>query len=71
MITIGETVTPLFEEQLAVTRQMVPTAVCRFSRDHSREEMAGRIDFREKVEVKTGAFGQPVANNAAVREEGD
>ena len=72
MIHDRETVIPLFEEQLAVTRQMVPTARVQVSRvTHSHEEMVDESLSREKVEVERVAIGQPVETMPPVREEGD
>ena len=67
-----ETVIPLFEERLAVTRQVVPTARVQVSRaTHSREELVDELLSREKVEVERVAIGQPVETMPPVREEGD
>jgi uncharacterized protein (TIGR02271 family) len=72
MIQDRETVIPLFEEQLAVTRQMVPTARVQVSRvTHSHEEMVDESLSREKVEVERVTIGQPVQTMPPVREEGD
>jgi stress response protein YsnF len=67
-----ETVIPLFEERLAVTRQVVPTARVQVSRvTHSREELVDELLSREKVEVEPVAIGQTVETMPPVREEGD
>jgi stress response protein YsnF len=67
-----ETVIPLFEERLAVTRQVVPTARVQVSRvTHSREELVDELLSREKVEVERVAIGQTVETMPPVREEGD
>jgi uncharacterized protein (TIGR02271 family) len=72
MIQDRETVIPLFEEQLAVTRQVVPTARVQVSRvTHSHEEMVDELLAREKVEVERVAIGQPVETMPPVREDGD
>jgi uncharacterized protein (TIGR02271 family) len=67
-----ETVIPLFEEQLAVSKQVVPTARVQVSRvTHSHEELVDELLSREKVEVERVAIGQPVETMPPVREEGD
>src|SRR5271156_2235074 len=67
-----ETVIPLFEEQLAVSKQVVATARVQVSRvTHSHEELVDELLSREKVEVERVAIGQPVKTMPPVREEGD
>jgi uncharacterized protein (TIGR02271 family) len=67
-----ETVIPLFEEQLAVSKQVVPTARVQVSRvTHSHEELVDELLSREKVEVERVAIGQPVETMPPVREEGE
>ena len=67
-----ETVIPLFEEQLAVTKQVIPTARVQVSRvTHSHEELVDELLSREKVEVERVAIDQLVETMPPVREEGD
>ncbi|HXP10733.1 MAG TPA: YsnF/AvaK domain-containing protein [Acidobacteriaceae bacterium] len=67
-----ETVIPLFEERLAVTRQVMPTARVQVSRvTHSHEELVDELLSREKVEVERVAIDQLVKTMPPVREEGD
>jgi uncharacterized protein (TIGR02271 family) len=67
-----ETVIPLFEERLAVTRQVMPTARVQVSRvTHSHEELVDELLSREKVEVERVAIDQLVETMPPVREEGD
>jgi uncharacterized protein (TIGR02271 family) len=67
-----ETVIPLFEERLAVSKQVVPTARVQVSRvTHSHEELVDELLSREKVEVERVAIGQPVETMPPVREEGE
>jgi uncharacterized protein (TIGR02271 family) len=65
-------VIPLFEEQLAVTKQVVPTARVQVSRvTHSHEELVDELLSREKVEVERVPIDQLVETMPSVREEGD
>ena len=67
-----ETVIPLLEERLAVTRQVMPTARVQVSRvTHSHEELVDELLSREKVEVERVAIDQLVKTMPPVREEGD
>jgi uncharacterized protein (TIGR02271 family) len=67
-----ETVIPLFEERLAVSKQVVPTARVQVSRvTHSHEELVDELLSRGKVEVERVAIGQPVETMPPVREEGE
>lgn len=67
-----ETVIPLFEEQLAVTKQVIPTARVQVSRvTHSHEELVDELLSREKVEVERVPIDQLVETMPPVREEGD
>lgn len=67
-----QTVIPLFEEQLAVTKQVIPTARVQVSRvTHSREELVDELLSREKVEVERVPIDQLVETMPPVREEGD
>ena len=68
----GQTVIPLFEEQLAVTKQVIPTARVQVSRvTHSHEELVDELLSREKVEVERVPIDQLVETMPPVREEGD
>ena len=67
-----ETVIPLFEERLAVTKQVVPTARVQVSRvTHSHEQLVDELLSREKVQVERVPIDQPVDAMPPVREEGD
>jgi uncharacterized protein (TIGR02271 family) len=67
-----ETVIPLFEERLTVTKQVMPTARVQVSRvTHSHEELVDELLSREKVEVERIAIDQLVETMPPVREEGD
>jgi uncharacterized protein (TIGR02271 family) len=67
-----QTVIPLFEEQLAVTKQVVPTARVQVARvTHSHEQLVDELLSREQVEVERVAIDKPVDAMPTVREEGD
>jgi uncharacterized protein (TIGR02271 family) len=67
-----QTVIPLFEEQLAVTKQVVPTARVQVARvTHSHEQLVDELLSREQVEVERVAIDKPVDVMPTVREEGD
>jgi uncharacterized protein (TIGR02271 family) len=67
-----ETVIPLFEEELSVSRRVVPTSrvqVCRVT--HSHEQLVDELLERERVEVERVAIDKPIDYMPSVREEGD
>ena len=67
-----ETVIPLFEESLSVSRRVVPTSRVQVSRvTHSHEHLVDELLERERVEVERVAVDKPIDHMPSVREEGD
>jgi stress response protein YsnF len=67
-----ETVIPLFEESLSVSRRVVPTSRVQVSRvTHSHEHLVDELLERERVEVERVAIDKPIERMPSVREEGD
>jgi stress response protein YsnF len=67
-----ETVIPLFEESLSVSRRVVPTSRVQVSRvTHSHEHLVDELLERERVEVERVAIDKPIDLMPSVREEGD
>ncbi|MGC1299849.1 MAG: YsnF/AvaK domain-containing protein [Alloacidobacterium sp.] len=67
-----ETVMPLFEEELSVTKRVVETARVRVSRaTHDHEELVDELLQHEKVEVERIPVGQTIETMPSVRQEGD
>ena len=67
-----ETVIPLFEESLSVSRRVVPTSRVQVSRvTHSHEHLVDELLERERVEVERVAIDKPIDRMPSVREEGD
>jgi uncharacterized protein (TIGR02271 family) len=67
-----ETVIPLFEEALSVSRRVVPTSRVQVSRvTHSHEHLVDELLERERVEVERVAVDKPIDHMPSVREEGD
>ena len=67
-----ETVIPLFEEALSVSRRVVPTSRVQVSRvTHSHEHLVDELLEREHVEVERVAIDKPIDRMPSVREEGD
>src|SRR3984885_12860657 len=67
-----ETVIPLFQEELAVSKRVVPTSRVQVSRvTHSHEQLVDELLEREQVEVERVAIDKPVDSMPSVREEGD
>jgi stress response protein YsnF len=67
-----ETVIPLLQEELSVSRRVVPTSRVQVSRvTHSHEHLVDELLERERVEVERVAIGKPVDHMPSVREEGD
>ena len=68
----GETVIPLFEEAVSVSRRVVPTSRVQVSRvTHSHEHLVDELLERERVEVERVAIDKPIDRMPSVREEGD
>jgi stress response protein YsnF len=68
----GETVIPLLEEELSVSKQVVPTSRVQISRvTHRHEQLVDELLGREQVEVERVAIGKPIDRIPSVREEGD
>src|SRR5580658_7681039 len=69
---VRETVIPLFEEELSVSKRVVPTSRVQVSRiTHSHEQLVDELLSREQVEVERIAIGKPIDAMPSVREEGD
>jgi uncharacterized protein (TIGR02271 family) len=67
-----ETVIPLFQEELSVSKQVVPTSRVQISRvTHSHEHLVDELLEREQVEVERVAIDKPIDRIPPVREEGD
>jgi uncharacterized protein (TIGR02271 family) len=67
-----ETVIPLFQEELSVSRRVVPTSRVQVSRiTHSHEQLVDELLERERVEVERLAIDKPIDHMPSVREEGD
>src|SRR5580704_591261 len=67
-----ETVIPLFQEELSVSRRVVPTSRVQVSRvTHSHEQLVDELLGREQVEVERVAIDKPIDRMPSVREEGD
>ena len=67
-----ETVIPLFQEELSVSRRVVPTSRVQVSRvTHSHEHLVDELLERERVELERVAIEKPVDQMPSVREEGD
>lgn len=67
-----ETVIPLFEEALSVSRRVVPISRVQVSRvTHSHEHLVDELLERERVEVERVAVDKPIDHMPSVREEGD
>src|SRR3984957_12288031 len=67
-----ETVIPLFEEELSVSKRVVPTSRVQVSRvTHSHEQLVDELLEREQVEVERVAIDKPIDRMPSVREEGD
>jgi uncharacterized protein (TIGR02271 family) len=68
----GETIIPLLEEELSVTKRVVETARVRVSRvTHSHEQLVDELLQHEKVEVERVPVDRPVEAMPSVRQEGD
>ncbi len=67
-----ETVIPLFEEELSVSKQVVQTSRVQVSRvTHSHEQLVDELLEREQVEVERVTIDKPIDRMPSVREEGD
>ena len=67
-----ETVIPLFDENLSVSRQVVPTSRVQVSRvTHSHEQLVDELLQREQVEIERVAIDKPIDSMPLVREEED
>jgi uncharacterized protein (TIGR02271 family) len=67
-----EAVIPLFEEELSVSKRVVPTSRVQVSRvTHSHEQLVDELLSREQVEVERVPVDKPVDALPSIREEGD
>lgn len=67
-----ETVIPLLEEEVSVSKRVVPTSRVQVSRvTHSHEQLVDELLSREQVEVERVAIDKPIDAMPSVREEGD
>jgi len=70
--TTGQTVIPVFEENLSVAKRVVETARVRVSRvTHDYQQMVDEMLQHEKVEVERVPIDRPVEAMPSVRQEGD
>jgi uncharacterized protein (TIGR02271 family) len=68
----GETVIPLFQEELSVSKRVVPTSRVQVSRvTHSHEQLVDELLEHEQVEVERVTIDKPIDRMPSVREEGD
>jgi uncharacterized protein (TIGR02271 family) len=68
----GETVMPLFAEEVSVSKRVVPKNRVRVSRiTRQRDELVELLLAREHVEIERTAIGKPIDAVPAVREEED
>jgi stress response protein YsnF len=64
-----ETVIPLFEEELSVSKRVVPTSRVQVSRvTHSHEQLVDELLSREQVEVERVPIDKPIDAMPSVRE---
>lgn len=69
---LRETVIPLFQEELSVSKRVVPTSRVQISRvTHSHEQLVDELLEREQIEVERVAIDKPIDCMPSVREEGD
>src|SRR5262245_3183616 len=69
---IRDTVIPLHEEELSVSKRQVVTGRVRVETvTHEHEQLVDELLARERVEVERVAVGKPIAAIAAVRPDGD
>jgi uncharacterized protein (TIGR02271 family) len=67
-----QTVIPLFEERVEVSKQVVPTSRVQISRTtHSHEHLVDELLTRERVEIERIPVGKPVDAMPPIREEED
>jgi uncharacterized protein (TIGR02271 family) len=67
-----ETVIPLFQEELSVSKRVVPTSRVQVSRvTHNHEQLVDELLDHEHVEVERVAIDKPIDRMPSVREEGD
>jgi uncharacterized protein (TIGR02271 family) len=67
-----EAVIPLFEEKLAVTKQVVPTSRVQVSRvTHSHEQLVDELLNHECIEIERIPFDKLVDAMPSIREDGD
>jgi uncharacterized protein (TIGR02271 family) len=67
-----EAVIPLFEEKLAVTKQVVPTSRVQVSRvTHSHEQLVDELLNHEFIEIERIPFDKLVDAMPSIREDGD
>jgi uncharacterized protein (TIGR02271 family) len=67
-----QTVIPLLQEELSVSKRVVPTTRVQVSRvTHSHEQLVDELLGREQVEVERVAIEKTIDRMPSVREEGD
>jgi uncharacterized protein (TIGR02271 family) len=67
-----ETVIPVFEEELSVTKRVVETARVRVSRvTHTHQQLVDELLQQEKVEVEHVLIDRQVEVMPSIRQEGD
>jgi uncharacterized protein (TIGR02271 family) len=67
-----QTVIPLFEEELSVSKRVVPTSRVQISRvTHSHEQLVDELLTREQVEVERVPIDRRIEAMPSVREEED
>jgi uncharacterized protein (TIGR02271 family) len=68
----GETVIPVFEEELSVAKRVIETARVRVSRvTHDHQQMVDELLEHETVEVEHVPIGKPIDAMPSVRQEGE
>jgi uncharacterized protein (TIGR02271 family) len=69
---VGDTVVPLFAEELSVSKHMAAESRFRVSRTtHQRDELVELLLARERVEIERVAIDKPIDAMPPVREEGE
>lgn len=69
---VGETKIPLFEEQLSVTKRVVPTGRVQVSRvTHSNEQLIEELLSHEKIEIEKIPVDKPIDTMPSIRQEED
>jgi uncharacterized protein (TIGR02271 family) len=67
-----QTIVPVYEEELAVSKKIVETARVQVSRvTHSHEQLVDELLNHEKVDIQRIPIDKPIDAMPSIREEGD